>query len=68
MIVKSKARAPGRLMRHLARADTNETVSIGASRDVTPSLAEAMDELALRSATVSAQKTWFHAIANPEPD
>lgn len=68
MIIKSKARAPGRLMRHLARADTNETVKVGASRDVTPSLAEAMDELALRSATVGAKKTWFHAIANPEPD
>ena len=68
MIVKSKARAPGGLMRHLGRADTNETVLVGASRGVTPSLAEAMDELALRSATVAAKKSWFHAIANPEPD
>ena len=67
MMTKSKARAPGRLLRHLARADTNETVQVGAWRDVTPSLAEAMDELALRSATVSARKTWFHVIANPEP-
>ena len=67
MMTKSKARAPGGLMRHLARADTNETVLVGASRDVTPNLAEAMDELALRSATVSAKKTWFHVIGNPEP-
>ncbi len=67
MMTKSKARAPGRLMRHLARADTNEAVQVGASRSVTPSLAEAMEELALRSATVGAKKSWFHAIGNPEP-
>lgn len=66
-MTKSKARAPGRLTRHLARTDTNEQVAIGASRDVTPALAEAMDELALRGATVAARKTLFHAIGNPEP-
>ena len=67
MMTKSKARSPGGLLRHLARADTNEVVRVGASRGVTPTISEAMDELAIRSATVSAKKTWFHTVGNFEP-
>ncbi len=66
MMTKSKARAPGGLLRHLARVDTNETVEVGACRGVTPTLSEAMDELALRSATVAAKKSWYHVNGNPE--
>ena len=67
MMTKSKARSPGGLLRHLARADTNEVVRVGASRGVTPTISEGMEELAIRSATVSAKKTWFHTVGNFEP-
>lgn len=67
MMTKSKARSPGGLLRHLARVDTNETVEVGTCRGVTPTLSEAMEELALRSATVAAKKSWYHVVGNPEP-
>ena len=67
MMTKSKARAPGGLLRHLVRTDTNEHMALGDTRDVTADPGGAMMELAIRGATARGRKNLFHVIGNPEP-